>query len=313
MQNSKNVKGPGKRFIIILKFALTALLLALIFQKVGIRVLIDRFYQIKPLFLVFALLPGILFTLLKAYKWHYLISLADRPCSYARSLESYLIGMAIGLITPGRIGEVGRVFYLKAGRKLESVGLVGVDKLLDLAVVFALSCAGGFLMLKGTIGFLFILLAAAILLCLSYPGIPIGLIKKILSPFSIRDKVQTILESMERVKGKPMAVSLAMTAAAYGLVLAEFYLLILGFEFVPIQPILVVFPLVMLTNILPVTIGGLGVREGTAAVLFSMFNVSEAIAVNAAFLIFFINTFLPGLIGALLLLKRTLFNRSVKT
>jgi uncharacterized membrane protein YbhN (UPF0104 family) len=52
---------------------------------------------------------------------------------------------------------------------------------------------------------------------------------------------------------------------------------------------------------MPVTIGGLGIREGAAAWLLSRYGVPTAEAALAAFLMFSINTALPGLIGAFLL------------
>jgi uncharacterized membrane protein YbhN (UPF0104 family) len=61
------------------------------------------------------------------------------------------------------------------------------------------------------------------------------------------------------------------------------------------------FPLVILTNVLPLTVGGLGIREGAAAALLSHYGVPTAEAALAAFLMFAINTALPGLVGALLL------------
>jgi uncharacterized membrane protein YbhN (UPF0104 family) len=65
--------------------------------------------------------------------------------------------------------------------------------------------------------------------------------------------------------------------------------------------VVLTFPLVVLTNVLPITIGGLGVREAAAAALLSHYGVSPADAALAALLMFGINTALPGIVGATLL------------
>src|SRR5262249_11177509 len=60
------------------------------------------------------------------------------------------------------------------------------------------------------------------------------------------------------------------------------------------------FPLVVLTNAVPVTIAGFGLREGTAVYLLSHYGVPQAFAFAGAFLMFFLNTALPGFVGAAL-------------
>jgi len=47
----------------------------------------------------------------------------------------------------------------------------------------------------------------------------------------------------------------------------------------------------------PVTIGGLGIREGAAVLFFSRFGVQESSALGAALLLFAINILIPGLCG----------------
>jgi uncharacterized membrane protein YbhN (UPF0104 family) len=61
---------------------------------------------------------------------------------------------------------------------------------------------------------------------------------------------------------------------------------------------LAAYPLVIFANIIPVTIGGVGVREGVSAIILGRFRVAPEVAVSASFLLFCINTLLPGLIGA---------------
>lgn len=297
-------KTPSRNALVpAIKIFVTGLLLFLILDKVGIRVLLDRLVDVEPGFLILAFLLSIVFTLLKAYKWCYLVGLTEAPFPFLQAMQSYLVGMSIGLLTPGRIGEVGRVVYVKEGGRLRSVGMVGIDKLLDLAVVFGLACLGGFAVLNWKMGILFVAGFVLIILFLYYPRIPILWIKGIAARLPLLRKVNPILESIELLERRPLTLCFGMTGAAYSFVLAEFYLLLLGFGSISLKAVMFVFPVVMLTNILPITIGGLGVREGTAAVLFSLFHVPAAVAINAAFLIFFLNTLLPGLLGALLVVK----------
>jgi hypothetical protein len=69
------------------------------------------------------------------------------------------------------------------------------------------------------------------------------------------------------------------------------------FEDVAVLTMIICFPLVMLVNSVPVTIGGLGVREGASVLFFSQFAVQESSALGAALLLFAINILIPGLCG----------------
>jgi uncharacterized membrane protein YbhN (UPF0104 family) len=77
----------------------------------------------------------------------------------------------------------------------------------------------------------------------------------------------------------------------------QFYLLLSAFEKVELRVMAICFPLVMLANSLFITVGGLGVREGAAVLLFTRFGVHESSALGAALLLFTINILIPGLFG----------------
>ena len=61
-----------------------------------------------------------------------------------------------------------------------------------------------------------------------------------------------------------------------------------------------VFPLVLMTNILPITIGNLGIREGTTIFLLDTFGISSEIAFNISIILFFMHSIIPAIIGLLL-------------
>ncbi len=62
------------------------------------------------------------------------------------------------------------------------------------------------------------------------------------------------------------------------------------------------FPVITLSTILPITIGGLGVREGTAIYFLKRYQIPEAVAFNTFFTHFVIANVLAGLLGAIIFL-----------
>ena len=76
----------------------------------------------------------------------------------------------------------------------------------------------------------------------------------------------------------------------------QFYLLLSSLQPVGWQ-IGLTLPIILVVSSLPISIMGLGLREGTAALLLSRYGVPMESAVAAAFSLFVINALLPGLVG----------------
>ncbi|MBU1627249.1 flippase-like domain-containing protein, partial [bacterium] len=82
--------------------------------------------------------------------------------------------------------------------------------------------------------------------------------------------------------------------------MVQFLFLTYTFVHVPILVAFISFPLTMLGVCLPVTIAGLGAREGVAAWIYSSFGVNSAVGVKASFILFLINMVLPSIIGIII-------------
>jgi uncharacterized membrane protein YbhN (UPF0104 family) len=63
-------------------------------------------------------------------------------------------------------------------------------------------------------------------------------------------------------------------------------------------------PVLSVTLTLPISIGGLGVREGMAVLLFTQAGVGEAAAVAASLGVYLLSTVLAGLLGGLVYLAQ---------
>ena len=73
--------------------------------------------------------------------------------------------------------------------------------------------------------------------------------------------------------------------------------------------LLTIMPLVYIVTVLPISIGGIGVREGTFVGLLSLYNVSASTAVIISFLMYFTRV-LVGIIGWIVYIKE---GKSMKT
>lgn len=299
------MKPPSTRRLAftLLKWLLTAALTVLLVSRIGWGNL-AVYLQRLPRFWAPLSLLALGFTLLKTWKWSLLISAAGGPRSFVPALRSYLIGMAGGLLTPGRLGEISRSVGLTGIAPATAVTLVLIEKVVETATVVALAVPG--LLRWHAVTALGAAAAAVVTVLFLLPD-----------AWSLRWAAR--LEREERgVKGKlrraaldclriprpRRAAVLGLGFVCYGLAVLEFHLLLRGFAGTPVVVAVLSQPVIMLANLLPLTIGGLGVREGTAVLVLAPFAVGAGPAAAASFWLFFLNTALPAVAGGLWLFRR---------
>jgi uncharacterized membrane protein YbhN (UPF0104 family) len=138
------------------------------------------------------------------------------------------------------------------------------------------------------------------LLAIYRPQAVAGALRGAVRRLPLGSRLDRLWTSLDALTPLNTSVFLAVTALAFAVVFLQFGVILLSWHAWSLDIVLLTFPLVILTNILPLTVGGLGIREGTAAALLSHYGVSPADAALVAFLSFVMNTALPGLVGAFL-------------
>ncbi len=235
---------------------------------------------------------------IRTAKWWFLLRrvLPGLPVAYA--WRSLLGGMALGLLTPGRIGEVGRTAAFPPGVRLAVGGLFLVDRAADVA---AMAMAAGF----GTAavappawrGWLILAGFSAGGVVLALPVVvPVALRWERL-PEPARARLATLAAAFAALHRRDVACNLLASIVLMALDVVSLYVLACAFEPVAFAAVAFAFPWILLTNLVPITPAGLGVREGTAVALLHTYGVQVATAVNATLLLFVINSVLPALFG----------------
>jgi len=283
------------------RYALTLALLALVAAKVNPHRLLASLQSARPNYVALALLLTAPFLYLKALRWHLLLRAGNIRASFLESTISLIGGMGLGLVTPARIGELIRAAYLRDPRKLKIGGLVMIDKGLDVLVLAALSIPGAWLLLGPLAGVAFALVTILGLFLIYSPGRLLVWLPGVSFRLPARARLERVWSSLDSLSTRATTTYLVLTVLSFVVVLLQFGLILLSWRSWSFSVAALTFPLVILTNVLPLTIGGLGIREAAAVVLLGHYGVPPAHAALAAFLMFAINTALPGMAGALLL------------
>ena len=234
------------------------------------------------------------FVLLKVLKWCQLLKTNQPQTTYRLALRSFLIGMGAALLTPGRVGELARAVCFPR-RRLEVFTLGVVDKFIDMSTllgVFLLSLA----LLSPLMGLVGIL-GLGCLWILVYTGISFTKNAKwILQRPWLVERIRLLRQLPRRL----IALNACFACICFGLMSLQFYLLLSSLESVGWQVGFTLPAILVITGSLPISIMGLGLREGTAALILSRYGVPMESAVTAAFSLFVVNALLPGLIGVAL-------------
>ena len=131
--------GPALFIVILLRVDLSAVALALI--------------TATPVYLLLAVaMHGPLF-ICKTQRWRMLLAMQDIEYAFGSALLAMLSGFYVSLITPGRVGDFIKVFYVREGRNVswgKALSSVLVDRFCDLALIGAMGLAGAYLLPVGS-------------------------------------------------------------------------------------------------------------------------------------------------------------------
>ena len=77
--------------------------------------------KVNPWYLATAVILNIPMVFLKSWRWHYLLKMQEVDYGLRQAFPAYFSGIYLGLATPGRLGELSRVFYLTNDKGLSFV------------------------------------------------------------------------------------------------------------------------------------------------------------------------------------------------
>jgi uncharacterized membrane protein YbhN (UPF0104 family) len=285
-----------RKIINILRILGAPLLLVIILLRVDLGEIAATFADIRSLpFIAAILLVPVNFAVL-ILKWRYLLS-ASTQVTRGQLIRSVIGGFAFVLAAPGQVGEFSRALFIPGESKLRIVGLVAVDKVTAFGITILASMLSLGLWQSGLIYGPFLIVLGLFIWLVYRPRQVVAAVLKLARKLPLKKKVFHFLEGFRSLSTRRWIILLLMSLVYFCVYALQFYLLLWAFEAVSLKAMVICFPLMMLVNSVPATIGGLGIREGAAVLFFSKFGVQESSALSAALLLFVINILLPGLCG----------------
>ena len=290
----------------LISLLVTLGLLWAVFHQVNLSQVFSYWRQARLIYLLAALLVSFLTNCwLATGKWKLILTRLGLPLPFR---EAFLIKMgsaAIKSVAPLRSGEATRVVYLKRKYNfsvVKSTASIMIELLANI-IVFALIIAGGGLILgfqRLSIALIFIVLIifGALLGSGRLKGGVKVLVGKIPYP-KIRGGLETLLTLHRYFPSGQIGLILFYSLIIQGGKLLTFYLINLSFNLsLPPEAYFVFLPLSILLATIPITILGLGIREGSlTALLHDFCGTPKAAVLGSALLFSVVEYIFPALLG----------------
>jgi uncharacterized protein (TIRG00374 family) len=270
----------------------------------------------------------LLSTAVKTLRWLVLLRENGVNVSFQRLFGTYLIGSFYSQFLPGSSagGDAMRMAEssIDTGRTIDSVASVLVER--AIGMVSIIGTASLILLLLEPehipLAFEWIIYALAVggigaLVALRF-GLFIGVFSKILSQLGLKrisENLHALSDALRGDLGEPriLLMMVVLSLLANGLSMTAFYLALVAITNpVPYLAFISLVALIVTIEIIPLTPGSLGIREGAYVFFLGYLAIAEPTALSIGLLIRLI-TWTQAIIGGMILMQRGLSRPSAKT
>jgi len=288
--------STNKAFIVLLKLAVSSLALYIVFSKADSGHTFSIIKSIGPFYFFSAVFLYIFSQLISSFRWKLLL---PEHFTIKKLFSIYMIGAFFGSFMPGIVGgDAVRAYYLNKKAKKMSLTLASIfmDRYLGYAslMMIGISAAPFAFSYFGTSPYKWIMpfiFAAFVVGSLLFFMLQLG------KRFRGMSEFYEYFASLKKQKGiiiNAILISLLVQFLNFFIVVV----LAAGMgEKIPLLVLFVFLPIIITITMIPISISGLGVREGSFVILLGLIGVRSEIATSLS-LAWFFSVFvgsIPGL------------------
>ncbi|MFC1729991.1 lysylphosphatidylglycerol synthase transmembrane domain-containing protein [candidate division KSB1 bacterium] len=291
-----------------------------IFSKLDLESVFDIAKSIRWEFFALSIATGFIAIYIKSVKWKKIVEYSGLKYSTLNSFIAWLVGFAVGMITPGRVGDFYRAVYLKTSNK-KPIGIcfatVFFDRILD--IIIMLFFAG--------LGILYLLLnydlpsgkelaiVVAVMFVLGVIFLFVfreNIVKRIVRPLFYRFVPEKYHKSMKLnyksffslfkgIMNSPSRIIILFIIGIIGWLLAFYQLYLLAIALnLNISYVFIgaMAPLISMIELIPISFSGIGTRDAAMIFFLALLGISKeaSVAFSLLILVMIYVLALPGLI-----------------
>lgn len=295
---------------VMLKSAVSLALLYLIFRFIGINKLYNELLNANLFYILAATFFVIFQIFFKVARWKAIVNVFNKSISLKSSLIYTLISFTFGIITPGRLGEFIKAKYLVEDIKLgplKSFMTVVIDKIFD----------GLALILVGLFGLYFFQETFEISRYALYTFFSYILVLALTFIYfdKILELIYHILPKKYKINFKKFSInrkfyikSLLFSVCIWVIstIQAFFIIKALGILSLSFFMVMGLITLMAVSSMVPISIGGVGVREVVAISFLLMTGIPAEKSTAFSLIYTFITFGIPAVIGTVLYTKKSI-------
>ena len=284
-------KSPRyKSLSYIAKALFTLLLLYLIFRRIDLAAAVQSAAKLSLLSIIAVFSITILRHYIQCNNWRHALHLNAGYIYDPRQVrDSYLLALPLRFVLPGGHGAFAKIFYLKNTSILASFVATSAERLFMSWATWTFAAIAAFFFfpdLSIILRLLFILIAAFLPLWTVFIMKMNSSLRPHLPAYAVRAP-------------KMMLLQIANTL----LMFLQYYIILNQLGAISAIDTWLGMGLTNLSNSIPITISGLGLREGFAIHFLQAFDFSSEQAVAATLSLFIFHDVIPALIGAVVLFR----------
>jgi uncharacterized protein (TIRG00374 family) len=302
-----------------LKVAVSVGLIVYLVQITEKDQLIEKFKTLSFGFVLVAWVYYSLCQLLSAYRWQLFLSVKGIDIPLKKLFSFYMVGMFLNNFIPGAVGgDVVKAYDLyKSTQQAEiavtSVFLERFTGLVGLGIIAVVAALVGFQKVQSPLIWFLVISTALFLvtaiLCIWHDGLSrrcVGLLGWLM-PSRVSEKFEKFHLALHSYKFHPRTMLLAVLLSVILQLLFAFYYVIAAEALkinLDIFYFILFLPIVTIVTMLPLSIGGLGIREAILVLLFAQVNIASADILSISLTVHVINTVLSCWGGIILLVRK---------
>lgn len=285
----------NKILLFALKLAVSSGMLYLILSKTGVERVLSVIKTVNPFIFIAVILIYVSALYIASIRWRLLL---PEEFKNKKLFSFYLIGSFFNTFLPGMVGgDAVKTYYLykEINKGSLSFASVFMDRYLGFIAIMTIGVvafAAGFKYIKGSL--IEWLLPAIVLSFLTG--------SLVIFRFRLGKRIRAIAEFYEYFykysKQKTLLIkALMLSFVVQAMSIISIYLISLGLgQHIPFAYFFIFFPIIITVATLPISISGIGLREGAFVLLFGMIGISSETATAMSFT-WFLSVACGGLLG----------------
>lgn len=299
------------------------LLFIYLLTKIDLLAAYENIKKFNLLWLLVYMLSYFAMVMLKSYRWNILLIDQGLEFEFKKTIRISIISNFWGAITPGRLGELIKLDYLRKDNTpmVKCLANVVIDRTFDLMMLLIFSFIGalyfGNLFYQQLKGILFWGVLILVLMSLFFINrtVVTRLLKLMLNKILSPDKYSLLAENWSGFVGEIRGVKffslvkmLLISIVIYLLFFLMTYIVALGFNLrLPFIYLSLCVSLASLISLLPISVSGLGTREAIFILLLGKLSVDNS---SALIIPFFDSVILGNLMALLFMGLKDFFIKS---